>query len=278
MDSSGAAPEQELLEYKGYRIPVPLIKLTGGGTDTWDVIARGHMEQYAKYAPIAADASVVEIGCGVGRDAIQLTEHLSQQGRYVGIDIIRPSIEWCRDNIAARHANFTFHHLDIESQIHNPTGSTRVQQVRLPVDTRSADRIIVQSVFTHMFYRDIVHYLREFRRILKPDGRVVTSFFLIDDEARTAVEVGNGNPAFGLTFQFRRGWGCWINDEAFPEGAVAYSFEAMHEMLRESGMALDQPVHRGHWFGRMELPDGQDMVVLKRGRKRLLPRLTIGWR
>lgn len=267
----------EVFEYRGYLIPVPLINLTGGGVDTWDVIARGHMDQYARYAPISPDASVLEIGCGVGRDAIQLAEHLSPAGRYVGVDIIRPSIEWCQANIAARHPNFSFHHIDIQSQIHNPGGSRQVRNVRLPAASRSADRIVLQSVFTHMFYRDIVHYLREFRRILRKGGKVVTSFFLIDDEARSAIDVGQGDPAFGLTFGFLRGWGCWINDEQFPEGAVAYSFDALAEMLKDAGMALDQPVHRGHWYGRMEFPDGQDIVVLRRGTRRWLPRVEIAW-
>ena len=79
------AEEEQVFEYRGYRIPVRLINLTGGGTDTWDVIARGHMEQYARYAPIDRDASVLEVGCGVGRDAIQLADHLSDRGRYAGI-------------------------------------------------------------------------------------------------------------------------------------------------------------------------------------------------
>ena len=52
-------------------------------------------------------------------------------------------------------------------------------------------------------------------------------------------------------------------------------------IVKDARMQLDQPVHRGHWFGRMELPDGQDMIVLRRGGGRLLPKLprvTIGWR
>lgn len=255
--------EQQLFEYKGYRIPVPLVDLTGGGTDTWDVISRGHMEQYEKYAPIARNASVLEVGCGVGRDAIQLTEHLTSEGSYVGIDIIRPSIEWCQANITPRHPNFTFHYIDIQSQIHNSGGALRVRDVKLPVPPASADRIILQSVFTHMFYDDIVHYLKEFRRILKPGGKVFTSFFVIDDEVRALLETNRGNPAFSLTFAFRYSEGCFINDETYPEGAVAFTPERLHKMLARSGMVLDQPIHPGFWSGREGLTDGQDIAVLK---------------
>lgn len=255
--------EQQLFDYKGYRIPVPLVDLTGGGTDTWDVIARGHMEQYARYAPIDKDSAVLEVGCGVGRDAIQLTEHLSNAGSYVGIDIIRPSIEWCQANITPRHPNFSFHHLDIQSQIHNSGGSLRVRDVKLPVPSASADRIILQSVFTHMFYDDIIHYLKEFRRILKPGGKVVSSFFVIDDKVQKMIDVSGGDPAFNLRFAFPHGEGCYINDETYPEGAVAFTPPRLEKMLAKSGMVLDQPIHPGFWSGRQGVTDGQDIVVLK---------------
>jgi SAM-dependent methyltransferase len=283
-------------EYKSYRIPVRLIELTGGGVDTWDVISRGHMEQYARYAPIAPDSAVLEVGCGVGRDAIQLAEHLSEQGSYVGIDIIQPSIEWCQANIAARHPNFQFHYLDVRSQMYNRSGSVAVRGVTLPVESESMDRIILQSVFTHMFFDDIVHYLREFRRILRPEGRVVASYFIMDEGARQRIESGAGSPSPNLTFKHEYGPGCWVNDKYYPQGAVAYTFEQLERMLRLSGMMLDQPVHRGHWSGLAGMPDGQDMVVFRvdpdnagstvgpaeayvTGRQRWrLPRITVGWR
>jgi SAM-dependent methyltransferase len=260
-----AASKQQLFEYKGYRIPVQLVDLTGGGTDTWDVISRGHMEQYAKYAPIDKDASVLEVGCGVGRDAIQLGEHLSSRGAYVGIDIIRPSIEWCQANITSRHPNFTFHHLNIRSQIHNSGGALRVRDVELPVSSASADRIILQSVFTHMFYDDIIHYLKEFRRILKPGGKVVASFFVIDDEVRKMIDANGGDPSFDLKFASPYGEGCFINDERYPEGAVAFDPRRLERMLAKSRMVLDQPIHSGFWCGRQGVTDGQDIAVLKVG-------------
>ena len=51
-------------------------------------------------------------------------------------------------------------------------------------------------------------------------------------------------------------------------------------MLDQSMMELDQPVHYGHWNGRMELPDGQDMVVMKRGHKKRWkwPQIEIRWK
>src|SRR4051812_827645 len=195
------APLTTMFSYEGYEIPVELVNLTGGGTDTWHDISVGHMREYERYCPIEPDHHVLEIGCGVGRDAIQLTKLLSERGGYTGVDIIRPSIEWCQANITPRFPNFTFVCVDVQSQIHNPGGHLPVQAVRLPGDDGSVDRIILQSVFTHMFEHDIVHYLHEFRRLLRPGGRVFASFFLLDDEALAMAE-RTGQP---LTFRFPYG-------------------------------------------------------------------------
>jgi SAM-dependent methyltransferase len=245
--------------YQSYEIPVDLIELTGGGPDTWHEIAAGHMRQYEQYCPIQPDHHVLEIGCGVGRDAIHIADLLSAGGSYVGIDIIRPSIEWCQSNISVRHQNFRFVHLDIQSALHNADGQLSVKEVTLPVDSASIDRIILQSVFTHMFEADIVHYLQEFGRLLRPGGLVLASFFFLDEDALT-LAAETQQP---LRFLHSYADGCCINTPTSPEGAVGYTPEALERIMQESGFELDQPIHRGHWSGRQGVTDGQDIVVLR---------------
>jgi ubiquinone/menaquinone biosynthesis C-methylase UbiE len=256
---SAGEEKPELFEYRGYEIPVDLVNLTGGGTDTWDAISKGHMVEYERYCPIAPDHAVLEIGCGVGRDAIQLTTHLSSAGKYIGIDIIKPSIEWCQQNISTKYPNFAFHYLDIGSQIHNPAGTQAVTAVTLPVRTWSIDRIVLHSVFTHMFRDDIVHYLREFARVLRPGGRVMASVFVVDDESLELARATGQS----LTFDFPYGDGCRINDERFPEGAIGYTVPALDAMLSAGGLELVGPIHRGFWCGRTGTDDGQDVLVLQ---------------
>ena len=246
--------------YDGFDIPVDLACLTGGGPETWDDITTGHLLEYEQYCPIEPHHRVLEIGCGVGRDAIGLSRVLSSDGRYLGIDIIRPSIEWCQQHITTAFPNFEFRYLDIKSQIHNPGGQLEVREVALPVDANSVDRIILQSVFTHMFEEDIVHYLRQFRRALRPDGRVFASWFVLDDES---LEMAQSVPDGPLTFRFEYGDGCLINDERYPEGAVGFRPVAFDRILRRGGFELDQPVHRGFWCGREGVSDGQDIAVLR---------------
>jgi SAM-dependent methyltransferase len=230
--------------------------MTGGGPETWEPISRQHMDQYARYAPIDAGHSVVEVGCGVGRDAIQLTSVLDERGRYYGVDIIRPSIEWCQRNITARFPNFTFGYLDVLSPIHNPLGKLQVTDVRFSVPDASVDRILLQSVFTHMFRPDVVHYLHEFRRILKPGGKVFASLFVLDEET-LAISRASGGP---FRFEHPYGPGTWINDLTYPESSVGYNLQALDEMLEQSGLTWAEPVHRGAWSGRKTW-DAQDVAI-----------------
>jgi ubiquinone/menaquinone biosynthesis C-methylase UbiE len=236
-----------------------LITRTGGGPDTWHEIAAGHMRQYEQYCPIQPDHRVLEIGCGVGRDAIQLTDILDGRGSYMGVDIIGPSIQWCQENITSRHPNFRFVYLDVRSQLHNPDGHLGVTDVSLPVDDASIDRVILQSVFTHMFEPDIIHYLQEFSRLLRSNGLVLASFFLLDDEARSL----SHTTLQPLQFRHHFSDGCFINSPQYPEGAVGYTPQALERLLRNGGFELDQPVHRGHWSGRQGVTDGQDIAILR---------------
>jgi SAM-dependent methyltransferase len=246
--------------YDGFDIPVDLARLTGGGPETWHDITVGHLLEYEQYCPIQPDHHVLEIGCGVGRDAIGLTRVLGVKGHYLGIDIIHPSIEWCQNHITEKNPNFEFRCLDIQSQIHNPGGTLQVREVALPVETASADRIILQSVFTHMFEDDIVHYLSEFRRILRPGGLVFSSWFILDDETIDMARSTQGNT---LTFNYTYGDGCAINDELHPEGAVGFTPAAFDRILSRGGFELDQPLHRGFWCGRKGVTDGQDIAILR---------------
>ena len=247
-------------DFEGFSIPVALAALTGGGEDTWASIAQGHLAAYDRYSPIRSGQQVLEVGCGVGRDAIPLVKLVGPQGSYIGVDTSLPSIQWCRENITPQFSNATFEHLDIRSQFYNPSGALSASETRLPVGDGQIDRIVLQSVFTHMFEDDIIHFLSEFRRVLRPGGLVFASFFVLDDESvRLTTHRGEA-----LTFLYPLGDGCRISDPRNPEGAVGYTPRAIDRMLGRSGLMLDQPIHHGYWSGRSDVPDGQDIAILRR--------------
>ena len=246
----------------GYDIPTRLMNLTGGGPDTFDFISQFHMQTMKEYAPVAPSHSVLEIGCGIGRDAIPLTEIIGRQGSYLGIDIIKDSIDWCSENITKNHPNFKFIHYDIQDQLHNPHGISKTSQIRLPIKKQSVDRIILRSVFTHMFRDDIVHYLTEFERVLKPNGLVYATWFIVDSAVISKAQKTNLTP-FNLRFEHKIGEGCYIEDPVHPLGAVAYTSDALMDMIRASGLRLFGDIHRGSWSGYWKSTKGaQDATVL----------------
>ncbi len=246
--------------FMGYEIPVHLIQKTGAGPETFEALAAVHMQQLGHHAPIEPAHHVLELGCGIGRDAIPLTVELSTAGRYDGIDVDAESIEWCQRHVSARYPHFHFHHSDVKSPLYNPAGKIEPTEVRLPVADGSVDRAIAQSVFTHLLEDSALHHLRELHRVLKDDGRALTTFFIA---TRDEIELSKASPV--AFFRFTHEWseGCWINDRNQPEGSVAFSPETFERLLEESGLRLLEPIQFGHWLPRENAgANGQDIVVL----------------
>jgi len=249
--------------YEGFDIPIKLMHLTGGGPETFDAISKAHIHNLEKFIGLQPDFSVLEIGCGIGRDAIPLTQRLSPAGSYLGIDIIGPSIDWCHKNITRRFPNFRFVHFDVKDQLHNPAGTLQMPELHIPLAAGTVDLILLQSVFTHLLRADILHYLREFRRLLKPSGRVYATLFIINEAVLAAARATNLT-VWNLTFEHVIEAGCRVNDRLYPTGAVAYTAEALDQMLREAGLSLTRPLLHGAWSGYYpDADDGQDVAILE---------------
>jgi hypothetical protein len=129
---------------------------------------------------------------------------------------------------------------------------------------RSARHGEFEDVFTHMFDSGICFYLREFRRILKRDGRVYATFFLVDEAIRTRI---GQEPVttWRLIFQYPYpyGDGCFINDPSNSVAAVAYTSPKMRDLITLSGLRLVGPFLPGLWSGMFPEADcGQDTMIL----------------
>lgn len=254
----------ETFRFHEFDIPVPLLNLTGGGVDTFEVISRHHIAVLRKHLGLHWDDNVLEIGCGIGRDAIPLTKILTPEATYLGIDIIRPSIEFCQANIAARYPNFTFAHFDVEDKLHNPTGTQEMTNYVLPRPDQSVDKVFGWSVFTHMWERDIRHYLKEFHRVLKPGGRALLTCYVLTPEIIAKAQETNLTK-FNIRFEHQVNDHCWVNDLEFPLGSIGYSPEAFRSMVDNAGLVMERDFLRGAWSGyHAEPEDGQDALVLVR--------------
>lgn len=251
----------EIASFRSYKMPLHLVLLTGAGPETLDPIGKIHVERYHKHMGLDADMTVLEIGCGIGRDAFQFFDVIGPNGHYVGTDVTHDSIFWCQKNISAKHPNFEFYHFDIKHELYNPLGAYTSLDFSLPVEDHSVDRVFLGSVFTHLFEDEITHYMKEISRILKPSGIAYATFFLYSDDLIESAR--NESTDTLLSFAHPYGDGCYVDNAEYPTGAVAFTDKVMNRMIKMGGLKLEKPFLKGRWSGYHEQSDdGQEVAIL----------------
>ena len=138
---------------------------------------------------------VLDLGSGVGRNARALSAHLDARGSYEGLDINRKAVNWCQTHYD-RFPNFRFQWADVYSSVYNPTSGVLDTEYTFPFMDSDFDLVFLASVFTHMMPDGVAHYISEVSRVLKPSGRCVATFFLLDPANRKKVEAGESLIAF----------------------------------------------------------------------------------
>jgi SAM-dependent methyltransferase len=254
-------PEWGIFDYKGFSIPVHLAKLTGTDPDMFNVVSRELFRHYSNFIGFSSGMRILDLGSGVGKLAFQLLDYLTDEGQYLGLDIILDSIIWCSNNITSRYPNFSFHHFDIVNDLYNPLGTLKTTDITLPVADGSIDRVILASVFTHLLEDEVAHYLAEIKRVLAPDGLVHASFFLYSEEAIVAART-LGNTPWAATFSHDYGHGVYGSDPTYPRGAVAFTDSAIRRLIGNAGLTIKRPYVKGRWSGLHADPEfGQDAVI-----------------
>lgn len=199
---------------------------------------------------------VLDVGCGIGRMAVPLTSYLNSEGRYEGFDIVKSGIDWCKENITPRFGNFHFIHSDVYNKHYNPAGKVQAKDYRFPFDDAAFDFVFLTSVFTHMLPADLENYLCEIARVLKPGGRALITFFLMNKESSALVAAGK------CTKDFRYGMeGYFTTDVDDPEAAIAYDENVVIELLSKYGLSIELPIQYGSWCDRTQTLSYQDIVV-----------------
>lgn len=233
--------------------PFNLIRIGGG-----DFIAIGEefVRLFIEYAHLKPQETVLDVGCGVGRMAIPLTRYLSKEGRYEGFDIDPEMIEWCQKILTPRFPNFHFQVADVHSEVYNPQGKYKASEYRFPYPDNSFDFIYLTSVFTHMLPADIERYLAEITRVMKPDGRCLITYFLLNPESSGLIEAGKS----ALDFKYRVSE-CLTTHPDNPEEALAYEDEKIRQRHAAAGLHICEPVYYGAWCGRSQYLSYQDIVL-----------------
>jgi SAM-dependent methyltransferase len=244
--------------------PPEMVRKVGGSLD----IGHHHVVQLRQFAGLQPHEHVLDIGCGVGRTAIHLIRYLSGSGSYAGFDVDPDAINWCRREVMARYPNFRFECVDLWNGSYNTSGTVQPSEFRFPFDDERFDLVFLYSVFTHMLRDDIDHYLAEIRRVMKPGGRVLATFFILTGQTQrelsAAVErdsaAGEGRAARLLeneSADFSFGSGT-------AEDIVAYKEAPLRRLYAKNELSI-QDISWGTWSkwatGETEQQGPQDAVL-----------------
>ncbi len=222
-------------------------------------IGKRLIQQFVKLGEIQPDDMVLDVGCGIGRAAVPLTKFLTKAGRYHGFDTEKEGIEWCQKQITPLFPNFQFELADVYNKMYNPSGRHAANEYRFPYDNASFDFVFATSVFTHMLPEEVWHYIDEIERVLKPGGRCLATFFLLNRESKKLIDLDKST----LDFKCRHGESMSISDVE-PEKAVAYAEQTLRKRYEALGLTLLTPIQYGLWCGREKGMGYQDIVVAKK--------------
>jgi SAM-dependent methyltransferase len=188
------------------------------------------------------DARIVDIGCGWGRLAAALVEELDPIAEYHGFDPKRDHVRWAQTNLMPRHQAFNFHITNLANRIYNPGGVLRTETFVVPFSTASRDLVVANALFSYLSPQEFECYAREAARILKPGGRLLATFYLLDAESRQLL------PRLADPIAFRFAEGPIVSTSPHGAGLVAYDETYVRAVLERYGFELE-PTVRGAWRG-----------------------------
>jgi SAM-dependent methyltransferase len=222
----------------------------------------------ARFRQAAVDAGlephdrVLDLGCGVGRLAVALSEYLDDRGSYVGLDTDRKAIRACNKWIASKLPRFSFIWVDVFNTNYNPTAEAKAAQYRFPFDEDAFDFVFSNSLFTHLVPDDARNYFHEIGRVLKPGGRTVNTIFLLNEESLALVD--SGESPQGVLHQF--GDLARVKRPTRPEAWIAFDEDFVRQAHIEAGLEIEQ-VRYGAWSGREASASGlgkKDIIVAEK--------------
>jgi SAM-dependent methyltransferase len=229
---------------------------TGGSAKDFRQIGVDVLRSLINYAGLKRDSRVLEIGSGIGRVALPLSRWLAREGSYLGYEIDPKGVAWCKRHISSTHPNAQFVHIDVRNQYYNASGGLNVDDVE--ISGGPFDVAIFCSVFTHLEEKDANAYIKKMSQVLRSDGRLWGTWFLMDEESGRACKAGKTSLAFSYTL----GGVHYLSNER-STAAVAYDEPLARALLTASGFEV---VHasKGLWCERASPGGGyQDLLVAR---------------
>jgi SAM-dependent methyltransferase len=244
--------------------PEDLIYIGGGN---FREIGHEFFRYLVDLADLQPHHRVLDVGCGIGRIAIPLTQYLDRRGSYEGFDIVPLGIDWCSDKITSRFPHFRFQLADLFNRSYNSRGRLEASSYTFTYANESFDLVFLTSVLTHLLPADLENYLYEISRVLKVGGRCLLTYFLLNPESARLIDAGKSQ----LDFKYDYGAYRSISRHR-PEHAVCYDEAFVLGLQEKYGLEVRQPIHYGSWCARSKGLSHQDVIVASKARPLSVPK------
>jgi ubiquinone/menaquinone biosynthesis C-methylase UbiE len=153
-------------------------KYYGWRSSNYDAETRFEVEHHLeaiRRANIQEGQHVLEVACGTGRAAVDLARAVGSTGRLDALDLTEAMLNQARAKIDK---------LGLSSRVHFKQGNAR----DLPYPDAAFDVVYNGYMFDLIPLDGFMPILREFRRVLKPDGKLVLVNMSKPDAGKTLYE------------------------------------------------------------------------------------------
>ncbi|NEQ74825.1 MAG: methyltransferase domain-containing protein [Okeania sp. SIO2C9] len=199
---------------------------------------------------------ILDVGCNIGTVAYALVHYLHPSGRYEGFDMVKNSIYWLQKEITIRKPNFNFNWHNIHHPLYNPTGTISAINFTFPYPDESFNCVCIPHLLTHLQSLEVIHYLDEIYRVLKPGGRCLLICFLINSESEQLIAKGKSSQQ--LIYETEDGFTKDIN---LPEKGIGFRENLLLQWINERGFSVLEKSY-GSWCGRTS-SFKEDLLVVK---------------
>ena len=243
---STAFPDAELMKWVGH---------SDGASHSYQYSGLFNTFLLLSCCGLRPEHQVLEPGCGPGRNARFIAPFLDpERGAFAGFDLSASCIDWAKETITKRFPNAQFVHANIKNDAYNPSGDILAREYQFPYEDERFDVVFLPSVFTHMDQEGFERYVAEIHRVMKPGGRLLSWYFLIDEtrfERACSGEIGGYN----IT---RLNDYLWAPIHGKLETYIFYDSQYALETLRVAGFR-SHALMLGNWAGRQQTTGIEDL-------------------
>jgi ubiquinone/menaquinone biosynthesis C-methylase UbiE len=209
------------------------------------------------YANLKPNGALLDVGCGIGRLAIPLTQYLTPNGKYEGFDVVPDGINWCKEKVSSKYPYFNFTFTPLRNDLYNLDTKQEAHQFVFPYADNTFDVVVLTSVFTHMQPNEVQHYLQQIKRVLKPGGHCLSTFFIMDKNTQEILKQNKELMQFSFEYDTH-----YLHDNKVKDANIAFKKTAIQNMASNANLNI-KLLNNGWWKGgdKSASLNYQDLVV-----------------